>query len=139
MDTDGNTVAAKNGAWGMITQYAPLTRIHEMIFIGQDRQPVMTTDQYAIYQYETDDNGNVVWEEYQDEIRAKTNCADGYCNVIREYDSEGRLISERYTDRYNQLANNAEGVASWNGYYDEEGNLVITNRYDKDLKPVEIP
>ena len=22
---------------------------------------------------------------------------------------------------------------------DEEGNLVITNRYDKDLKPVEIP
>jgi hypothetical protein len=139
MDTEGNAIAASNGAWGMITQYAPLTRIHEMIFVGQDHQPVMTTDQYAIYQYETDDNGNVVWEEYQDEIRAKTNCADGFCSVTREYDSEGRLISERYTDRYNQLANNTEGVASWNGYYDEEGNLVITNRYDKDLKPVEIP
>ena len=97
------------------------------------------TPYVTLKKYETDDNGNVVWEEYQDEIRAKTNCADGYCNVIREYDSEGRLISERYTDRYNQLANNAEGVASWNGYYDEEGNLVITNRYDKDLKPVEIP
>ena len=23
--------------------------------------------------------------------------------------------------------------------YDEEGNLVVTNRYDKDLQPVEIP
>ena len=59
--------------------------------------------------------------------------------MIRNYDDEGRLISERYLDRFNKLTNNVDGIATWNGYYDEEGNLVVTNRYDKDLNPIENP
>ena len=83
-----------------------------------------------------DENGNIVWEGYYDEIHAQTNCADGYSNVERGYDSEGRLISERYQDRYNRLTNNKDGIAGWNGYYDVNGNLVVTNCYDQDRNPV---
>ena len=83
-----------------------------------------------------DENGNVVWEGYYDEIHAQVNCADGYFSVERGYDTEGRLISERYLDRFNKLTNNTEGIAGWNGYYDNQGNLVVTNCYDKDRNAV---
>ena len=138
-DAAGEPTAAENGAWGMTMLFYPITRIHEVTYIGQDHKPMMTADHYAIYKYETDENGNQSWEGYFDELDAPTDNAAGYSTVTREFDSEGRLIGERYQDRYNKLANNEEGVASWNGYYDEEGNLVVTNRYDKDLQPVEIP
>ena len=54
----------------------------------------------------------------------------------RTFDSAGRLIAERYQDRFNKLTNNKDGVASWNGYYDDDGKLIVTNRFDKDLKPL---
>ena len=96
----------------------------------------MIDQDYAILKYQEDDKGNRIYEAYYDASDIPTDCADGYSIVTREFDSEGRLISERYSDRYNKLTNNADGIASWNGYYNEDDELVITNRYDKDLKPV---
>ena len=135
-DENGKPTAANNGAWGRTEVYYPVTRIHKITYIGENGEPVITTEQYAIYEYEQDENGNTVWIGYFDEAQAQTNCADGYSSVEMKYDSEGRLISERYTDRYNKLANNADGIASWNGYYNDDGELIITSCYDKDLTPV---
>ena len=136
-DQNGEPVSARNGAYGMTIIYYPIAKTHVVTYLDQDDNPVITSDGYAILEYEEDEFGNRTYEAYYDEIHAQTNCVDGYANVERRYDSEGRLIYERYQDRYNKLTNNAEGVAGWNGYYDDDGNLVITNRYDKDLKPVE--
>ena len=128
-----------NGAWGITYLYYPVTRIREVTYIGEDENPTVIEDNYAILKYEEDENGNRVWEGYYDANGAQTNCAEGYFSVERDYDREGRLIGERYQDRFNKLTNNNEGIASWNGYYDENGELVVNNRYDKDLKPVEAP
>ena len=128
----GGKTAAINGAWGMSILYYPVTRVHEVTFLGENGEPVTTLDGYAILEYEEDENGNRVWEGYYDDIHAQVDCADGYSSVERNYDGEGRMISERYLDHYNKLTNNAEGVAGWNGYYDADGNLVITSRYDQD-------
>ena len=135
-DKKGDPIAANNGAWGMTMLYYPATRIHVITYIDPNGQPILTTENYAILEYEEDDNGNRVWEGYYDAVHAQTNCSDGYFSVERGYDSEGRLISERYLDRYNKLTNNKDGIASWNGYYDEEGNLIISSRYDQDLQQV---
>ena len=139
LDEAGQAIKARNGAWGKTILYYPITRIHVVTYIDQESQPVMITDAYAIFEYEEDDHGNWVWEGYYDEAHAQTNCIKGYSSVERVYDNEGRLTSERYLDRYNKLTNNTDGIASWNGYYDEDGNLVITNRYDKDLNPIQNP
>ena len=136
-DTNGNAAAALNGAWGCSTLYYPATRIHEVTYFDQNGDPVMTTDGYAIFQYEMDEHGNIVWEGYFDEMSAPVNCSDGYASVERGYDEEGRLISERYLDRYNRLTNNNEGVAGWNGFYNDEGELVISNSYDQDRKTLQ--
>ena len=132
LNVDGEPTAATNGAWGMTTLYYPTTRVHVVTYIDQNGDPVVTTNGYAIREYEEDEKGNCTWEGYFDEIHAQINCADGYSSVERSFDSEGRMVSERYLDRYNKLTNNAEGVAGWNGYYDEDGQLVINNRYDQD-------
>ncbi len=136
VDTEGEPIAAKNGAWGLTMLYYPTTRVRVVTFIGADGEPIVTEDGYAILEYEEDENGNRVWEGYYDAIHAQINCAAGYSSVERGYDSMGRLISERYLDRYNKLTNNVEGVAGWNGYYNGEGELVVTSRYDQDRKSV---
>ena len=138
LDENGEDTQALNGAWGQTMVYYPITRIHTLTYVDRNGIAMMTTDGYAILEYEEDDFGNWIREWYYDEIHAQVNNADGYAYVERGYDSDGRLISERYRDRYNKLANNADGIASWNGYYDSEGNLVITNQYDKDLVNVPV-
>jgi len=132
LDAEGNPVEAKNGAWGQTMLYYPATRVHKATFIDQNEEPVVTSEGYAVLEYEEDENGNRVWEGYYDEVGAQINCNAGYSSVEREYDGEGRLISERYLDRYNKLTNNVDGVAGWNGYYDAEGNLIVNSRYDQD-------
>ena len=136
LDEAGEPTKANNGAWGMRTFYYPVTRIHTVTFIDRDDNPVVTTEGYAIMEYEEDEYGNCTWEGYYDEIGAQTNCKAGYSSVERGYDFEGRLISERYLDRYNKLTNNADGVAGWNGYYNSDGELVITSIYDQDRNPI---
>ena len=136
LDENGDPIAAKNGAWGQTMLYYPTTRVRVVTYIDQECNPVVTTDEYAILEYEEDERGNRVWEGYYDEMHAQTNCAAGYSSVERGFDNEGRLISERYLDRYNKLTNNAEGVAGWNGYYDENGQLVVTSRYDQERNPL---
>ena len=136
LDENGEPVEANNGAWGMTMLYYPTTRVHVATFIDQNEEPIVTTDGYAILEYEEDEYGNRTWEGYYDEIHAQINCAEGYSSVERSFDSEGRLVSERYLDRYNKLTNNAEGLAGWNGYYDSNGDLVVTSRYDQDLNPL---
>ena len=138
-DASGNPVAAKNGAWGTFYLYYPITLIHNLTYIDQNGKPTMIDEQYAILQYQEDENGNRILEAYLDDSEVPTNCAEGYSTVVRSYDNEGRLISERYMDRYNKRTNNKDGIAGWNGYYDEDGNLVITSRYDKDLNQVKEP
>ena len=133
---DGTQKAAKNGAWGVNTIYYPATHVHEIIYVDKDGEPMMTSDGYSIYEYETDDNENVTWDPYFDTMEAPVNGKDGYSSVEKGYDEAGRLVSERYLDRYNRLTNNKDGIAGWNGYYDENGKLVITNRYDQDRNPV---
>ena len=139
LDESGEPIAARSGAWGISILYYPVTRIHVITYIDENSKPVVTSDSYAILEYEEDDKGNRIYEGYFDEARVPTNCAEGYSNVEREYDNQGRLIAERYRDRYNKLTNNANGIASWNGYYDEDGELVITSCYDKDLNPIKEP
>ena len=119
--------------------FYPVTRIHEVTYIDQNGQPVMTTDGYAILQYEEDEFGNRTWEGYLDEIHAPVNCPLGYAGLEIGYDEQGRRISERYQDRYNNLTNNKYGVAGWNGYYDDEGQLVITSCYDQDRVQIPVP
>ena len=131
-DENLNPTQARNGAWGRLEVYYPVTRIHTVTYLGEDEAPVMTSDGYAILEYEQDEDGNMTYEGYYDTIKAPINCAEGYASVERGYDGSGRLISERYLDRYNKLTNNRDGVAGWNGYYDDEGNLVVTSRYDQD-------
>ena len=138
LDEQDEPVAAKNGAWGITELYYPVTRIHTITYINEAGEPVVTTDGYAILEYELNDQGNRVWEGYYDAAYAQTNCADGYSSVERGYDQEGRLISERYVDRYNKLTNNKNGVAGWTGRYDENGELIITSCYDKNRNPVSI-
>jgi hypothetical protein len=138
LDETGAPTMAKNGAWGITELYYPVTRIHTVTYIDDAGEPVVTTDGYAILEYELNDQGNRVWEGYYDAAYAQTNCADGYSNVERGYDQEGRLISERYVDRYNKLTNNKNGVAGWTGRYDENGELIITSCYDKNRNPVSI-
>jgi YD repeat-containing protein len=129
--TDGTPCAASNGAWGMSVLYYPATLIRKVTFLDARGEPVVTSEGYAILEYEDDVNGNRVWEGYYDDLYAQTECLDGYSSKECDYDSNGRLISERYMDRYNRLTNNAQGVAGWRGYYDPDGNLVITSIYDQ--------
>ena len=131
-DASGEYCAASNGAWGVSTLYYPVTKVYEITFIDKDGNPMVTTDGYAILEYEVEEHGYRVWEAYYDAMKAPVNCAEGYSSVERGYDAQGRLISERYLDSFNKLTNNKDGVAGWNGYYDAEGKLVITGRYDKD-------
>ena len=137
LDEAGNPIQAKNGAWGRNTLYYPVTMIHQITYVDQNDSPVITTDGYAIYEYEEDERGCKIWEGYFDEMEAPVDGKDGYSSVERGYDEQGRVISERYLDRYNKLTNNTEGIAGWNGYYDENGELVITNQYDKDREVTE--
>ena len=136
LDINEEPCQAVNGAWGMMTVYYPVTSVHEVTFLDENKNPTVTEKGYAILEYEQDQAGNITWEGYYDAIGAQINSVDGYASVERGFDEERRLISERYLDRYNKLTNNKEGVAGWNGYYDEDGNLVIISRYDQDLKSV---
>ena len=136
LDEQGVSCAARNGAWGVYYLYYPVTLVHQLTFLDAAGEPMMTTDGYAMLEYEEDGLGHLVWEGYYDEIQAPVNCADGYASVERAYDKQGRLISERYLDRYNHLVNNTKGIAGWNGTYDDSGVLVIQNCYDQDRQPV---
>ncbi len=136
LDVSGERCAALNGAWGVSTLYYPSTLVHQVTFIDRDGRPVVTTDGYAILEYEEDEYGNRVWEGYFDANHAQTNCLDGYHSVERQFDALGRVVYERYADRYNRLTNNAQGVAGWTGYYDVDGRLIYTSRYDQDRIPL---
>ena len=136
-DVNGYSVSDSNGVYGISTLYYPVTRIHEITYLGKDKQPVNSKQGYAAYQYEEDEHGNYIWEGYFDAEGASINCSEGYSSVEREFDAQGRVVSERYLDRYNKLVNNASGIAGWNGHYDENDKLIYDNKYDKDRNPVE--
>ncbi len=138
LDADGNPVQAANGSWGRNTLYYPVTLVHQITYVDENGEPVITSEGYAIYEYEEDEHGNRTWEAYYDEQYAPINTEEGYSSIEREYDGQGRVVSERYLDRYNKLINNTDGVAGWNGYYDENGELVITNQYDQNREAIEL-
>ena len=54
-------VQASNGAWGKTTVYYPVTRVHTITYIDQNGDATDTTDGYASYEYEEDENGNHTW------------------------------------------------------------------------------
>ena len=136
-DVFGRPAASENGSWGKSIVYYPVSFFHEETFIDWNGEPVDTSDGYAIYDYETDEKENIIWEGYFDKYHAATNCLKGYSSIERGFDEEGRVISERYLDRYDKLVNNPDGVAMWSGYYDDNGDLILQIFCDQDRNPVE--
>ena len=113
--------------------YYPVTRIHTVTFLGEDEEPVMTTDGYAILEYEEDENGNRTYEGYYDTIKAPINCAEGYASVERGYDGEGRLILhvDRNGNRI-RTTYNVDGNPVMETGTDRNGENTITRSWEYD-------
>lgn len=104
-------------------------------YIDENKQPVLSIENYSTAVIKNDANGNQIEIKYIDKKNKPIEIVEGYSMIVATYDSLGNQKSFFYHNISNALCLNKEGVAGFKYNYNELNKITQLTQFGTNGKP----